>query len=434
MSLGGGIWVTQNKKLPGAYINFVSAARASTNLSDRGFAAMPLELSWGKEGEVITVTQEDFISNSQKIFGYDSTHDKMKGLRDLFKNCRTLYAYRLNTGVKASNDFCTAKCGGVRGNDLKTVITVNVDDSKKWDVATYLGLSVVDSQTVANAAELVDNDFVTFKSDATISATANTPLTGGTDGAAVTGDNWTAALNALEQYSFNILGIVSTEDTIKALAKAYTVRLRDQVGVKFQTVVYQYEEADDKAVISVENQISGADNADLVYWVTGAQAGCQVNKSVTNKVYDGEFDVTVTHTQTQLGDAIDAGKFMFHKVGKDVRVLTDINTKTTVSIEEGDDFKSNQTVRVVDQIANDIASIFNTQFLGIIPNDDAGRISLWNEITRHHQELQRIRAIENFLPEEVTVSQGSTKKDVVVNDAVQVVNSMEKLYMTCVIS
>lgn len=435
MSLGGGIWVTQNKKLPGAYINFVSAARASTDISERGYAAMPLELSWGQEGKVFTVTQEDFMSNSQKIFGYSYDDDKMKGLRDLFKNCKTLYAYRLNTGVKASNTFATAKHGGVRGNDIKIVITVNVDDGTKYDVKTYLGLSVVDSQLgVANVAGLVDNDFVTFKSDATLSATAGTPMTGGTDGSTVTGDNWTAAFNALESYSFNTLGVVTTTETVKALAKAYTDRLRDQVGVKFQTVVYQYEQADDKAIISVENQIGGADNADLVYWVTGAQAGCEVNKSLTNTVYDGEYDVTVTHTQTQLSEAIDNGMFIFHKVGDDVRVLTDINTKTTVSLEEGDDFKSNQTIRVVDQIGNDIATLFNTRFLGIIPNDDAGRISLWNEITKHHQELQRIRAIENFLPEDVTVSQGDTKKDVIVNDAVQVVNAMERLYMVCVVS
>ena len=40
MALGGGTFVTQNKTLPGAYINFVSAA-ASATLSDRGIATMP---------------------------------------------------------------------------------------------------------------------------------------------------------------------------------------------------------------------------------------------------------------------------------------------------------------------------------------------------------------------------------------------------------
>ena len=60
MALGGGTWLTQNKVLNGAYINFISAARASTNLSDRGYVALPMELGWGPDEEVFTVTQEDF--------------------------------------------------------------------------------------------------------------------------------------------------------------------------------------------------------------------------------------------------------------------------------------------------------------------------------------------------------------------------------------
>lgn len=52
MALGGGTFVTQNKTLPGAYINFVSAAAASATLSDRGIATMPLELVAPRKGSV----------------------------------------------------------------------------------------------------------------------------------------------------------------------------------------------------------------------------------------------------------------------------------------------------------------------------------------------------------------------------------------------
>ena len=51
MALGGGSFIAQNKELPGAYINFVSAASTSAKLSDRGIATMPLELDWGKEAK-----------------------------------------------------------------------------------------------------------------------------------------------------------------------------------------------------------------------------------------------------------------------------------------------------------------------------------------------------------------------------------------------
>lgn len=58
--LGGGSFTAQNKTLPGAYINFVSAANSSSALSERGIVAVPVELGWGPEKQVIELTAEDF--------------------------------------------------------------------------------------------------------------------------------------------------------------------------------------------------------------------------------------------------------------------------------------------------------------------------------------------------------------------------------------
>lgn len=70
MALGGGAWLTQNKVLPGSYINFASLAKASATLSDRGVAAAPFILSWGPESTVMEITAENFRKNSKYIFGY----------------------------------------------------------------------------------------------------------------------------------------------------------------------------------------------------------------------------------------------------------------------------------------------------------------------------------------------------------------------------
>ena len=189
-------------------------------------------------------------------------------------------------------------------------------------------------------------------------------------------------------------------------------------------------------VISVNNKVldEGWSEAGLVYWVTGASAGCAVNKSNQNRKYDGSFTVETPYTQNQLKAAIRAGKFIFHLVGTDVRVLEDINTMVTTSDTQGDIFKDNQTVRVIDQIGNDIAVLFNTKYLGVVPNDAAGRVSLWADIVSHHRQLEQIRAIEDFSDADVIVEPGNTKKAVVVTDYIMVVNAMSKLYMTCVIS
>ena len=430
--LGGGTFTVQNKILNGAYINFVSASKASANLADRGVATMPLELDWGVDNAIFEVTPADFQKNSMKIFGYPFTHEKMKGLRDLFLNIKTLYAYKLTSGgTKASNTFATAKHGGVRGNDLKITIAKNVDESTKFDVKVYMETALVFEQiAVASMADLTENDFVDWKSTATLSATAASPLSGGTN-ATVDGTAHQTYLDKIEPYSFNTMGVVVTDDTAKNLYVAFVKRMRDQVGMKFQCVLHN-KSADYEGVINVKNNAVGsASVADLVYWVTGAEAGCAINKTLLNRKYDGEFTVDVDHKQSALETAMQSGEFMFHNVNGDVRVLSDINSFVSGTDEKSIEiFGENQCVRVMDQIANDIAVLFNTKYLGQVPNDVAGRISLWNDIVKHHNKLQDIRAIQEFNPDDVTVNQGEAKNSVVVGDAVTIVVGMAKLYMT----
>lgn len=432
--LGGGTFNAQNKKLPGTYINFASASRASASLSDRGIVAIPLLMDWGAADEVFEVSNEKFVNNSLKIFGYDYSHDKMKGLRDLFKNTKTLYAYRLNgKGTKATNTYAEAKYPGIRGNDLKIIISKNVDDETKFDVKTVLEFKEMDVQTVKNSSELVANDWVTFKS-AELQETASTPLASGTNGTEVTTSEYQAFLNAIESYSFNALGCPVEDAKINELFVTFTKRMRDEVGAKFQTVVYR-KPADYEGVISVENEVTDDVNkASVVYWTTGAQAGCAVNKSLTNTAYDGEFKIKVDYTQSQLADALESGKFIFHNVTGEVRVLEDINTFTSVTDEKNIDFSNNQTIRVIDQIANDVAALFNTKYLGKIPNNASGRISLQSDVVAIHRALEDIQAIENFSADDIVVAQGDTKKSVVLTDKITVINAMSQLYMSCVIS
>ena len=206
-----------------------------------------------------------------------------------------------------------------------------MDSEQGFEVITLLEQSEVDRQVVKKAAELKENDYVTFQKDAELTAAAGVPLTGGTDGQGRTGENYQRFLKKIERYSFHALGCNSGEKEVVDLFVAFTKRMRDQVGAKFQTVVYRAENADYEGVISVENKLLNVDESlfgefSLVYWVTGAAAGCGVNQSNTNKAYDGEYQVDTDYTQLQLEDGLKAGKFLLHQVGEEVRVLEDINT------------------------------------------------------------------------------------------------------------
>lgn len=350
MALGGGVWVTQNKVLPGSYINFVNASTATAALGERGVVAIPYALN-KSVGTVIEVTKIDFFANAQTLLGFEYTSESAKPFREIFAHANKCIVYDI-------------------GSD----------------------------GTVKTAAE---------------------------------------AVAALEPYEFNVLSVYTSTASDIATYVAAIKTWRD-AGKKCQGVIYKADgtpESDHEGIIDVVSTVSdsGAVAHALVAWVAGAEAGCAINKSCTNMVYDGEYTIVCNHTQAQLEDFIENGEFAFHLVYGDVRVLEDINSLTTTTADKGEDFKSNQTIRIIDQIANDIAKLFNTKYLGNIPNNASGRVSLWGDIVAHHKELETLQAIENFDSSLVTVEQGVNKKSVVVHDAVQVVNAMAILYMTVVV-
>ena len=433
--LGGGTFVTQNKTLPGAYINFVSATTNSNGMSARGIGAMCFSSDWLAQSVVTEITAEDFLTNSIKILGHDYGDDSMLVLREFFKNGSKLYAYNLNGGgIKANNTYCTAKNAGTRGNDLKTVIAKNVDNTNLYDVSTYLGTMLVDKQTVATAKDLVGNDFVTFQPSASLAVTAGTNLTGGTNGTFNETQVAQNFINALEPYSFNGLCVVTDNSSVNSLLAAYTKRMRDSIGKKFQAVVFDTDNNYDyEGVIVVPNQ-SDEDDGVVVAWVLGATCSCEINKSLVNTTYNGELEIDSNYTQLELEDFIKNGLFVFNKVGAEIRVLKDINSLKTTTDEKGDVFKNNQTVRICDQIATDYANIFNTRYLGKVPNDKSGRSALANDFTKYCNDLMTIRAIEDFTSDDIVVDIGDTKTSVVATNTIKVLNTMEQSYMKVVIN
>ncbi len=425
MALGGGTYSSQNKTLPGAYFQFISRATATVGISSRGVAAIAMDLKWGADDKIITVTASEFAKNSMKIFGYAYNAEELKVIREIFCHASKLHVYKLTSGgTKASNTYATAICGGTRGNDLKVVIQKNIDDETMFDVSLYLGTVKVDAQTVKSASDLVANDFVTWETEAQLSVSAGVALSGGTDGK---GEHQTF-LNKLEAFTdTNAIGYFGDDETTKALYITFAKRMRDEIGIKLQAVVYN-KAGDSIACVNVKN------SADIVPWVTGVVAGTEVNASATNLKYDGEYDVDTDYTQLELENAIKAGEFVLHSVNGEVKVLEDINSLVTTTEEQGDVFKDNQTVRVIDSIATSIASVFAEKYIGKVPNNESGRTSLWSDVVKIHQNLANINAIEGFENEDIVIEQGETKKSVQINGAITVVNTMTKLYMCTVVA
>ncbi len=430
MALGGGTYLVQNKILPGAYINFVSQPRAMGTLGERGTVCIALELDWGQNG-MMAVQAEDFQTESQNIFGYDYIHEKMKPIRELFLYAKKALIYRCNSGEKAAATIgqCNIQAvyGGTRGNDIKIVISKNVDDDTAFDVKTYLDLILQDTQTVKTIEELKQNTYVTFSGNGTLEVNAGINLTGGTN-KQVTGNDYADFLEEAEKENFSVLAYAGEDDVTKGLFTAFTKRMRNDEGVKFVTVLFDYAKADFEGVISVTNETEEQKTA-LVYWTAGAQAGAEVNQSITNRIYNGEYHVKAKYKKSKFVEGLQKGEFLYYEDGDDIRVLRDINTFTSFESNKNSDFSSNRVIRVLDSIANDVARIFSEYYLGKQSNNDTGRNLLKAELIQYHEQLETIEAIEGFVPEDIIITQGTEKQDVVVYEKVRPTDAMEKLYM-----
>ena len=269
--------------------------------------------------------------------------------------------------------------------------------------------------------------------------------TGGADKETVTGDDFEVYLTACEGYSFNIM-ICPYKGSATARVFQEVQHQRGEVGKLYQAVVFNYDPATDKlpaqqvgptvkngyeGLINVVSYPEGSPNdTSLVYWVGGAEAGCPVNKDLTNDLYDGEIKIDLNRSQEALETLIGQGKFVFHNVDGEPRVLEDINTYTGNSEEKNTMFGSNQTIRVIDGIFTEEAAAFNKYYLGTVQNDETGRAALHNRFTSIKDKFVALRAIEPFSPGDMTVAEGDTNDSVVVTDEIEIVSCMKKLYMT----
>ena len=439
MALGGGSFTGQNKVLPGAYINFVSTA-ASAVMGQRGTAALALELDWGPEGALFTLESGTADSLAPSLLGYQLSDPAVLAVHEAVKRAEKLLLYRVNGGgVKASSTVggleAEALYSGTRGNSLK--VAVLEGEEGMVEVVTYLDGQAVDSQTVSAAGgggALTANGFVAFSGGESLTPTAATPLTGGTNGTGAS-QGYTDWLAALETASFQTLGYPGDDESVKEQVCRFVDRMRQEEGKKITGVVYNYPQADSMGILSVKNGVVLSDGTTVpgqtaVAWVAGATAAAQVNESLTNDTYDGAVDVDVRYTKSQYEAAVEGGEFVFYADGSAARVLCDINTLTTFGGGVSRDWTSNQVVRVMDGWANDVAAAFSQSYLGRQINSATGRALFKADLIALAAQYEALDAIGEFSADDITVEQGSDKGDVVVTCLLQPNDSMEKLYMT----
>lgn len=341
-----GTWESQNKVLPGAYINIRTNEPLSITPGDRGTVVILQEMSVGTDGAMYTITA------TEAAWPDGATASDKKLAAEALKKAKTVLVYKLKASHKAA------------------------------DV--------------------------------------------------------TAALAALKTVQFNTLCYPydgEGEEANKTAIATWIKAMRDDEGVKCQAVLSNHT-ADSEGIINVIQGIVMTGNqeltaAEVTAWVAGATAGASITTSNTGMVYAGAIDVKPRMTKSEMEAAVTAGKFIF-KVdsAQNVSVVYDINSLTAVTVDKGKMFTKNRVIRTVDNIANDITKIFEANYVGKINNNDEGRSLLKASLVDYFTTLQTMGAVQNFVTDDITVAKGKDSDAVVVEAAVQPVDSVEKIYIT----
>lgn len=112
----------------------------------------------------------------------------------------------------------------------------------------------------------------------------------------------------------------------------------------------------------------------------------------------------------------------------------DINSLVTYTTDIGKVYRKNRVIRLCSTIANDVYQQFSDNFIGVVNNNEAGRSRFQAVIVGYLLDIQANEGIQNFDAEDVEVLAGDDIDAILVNVAIQAVDSVEKIYMTIEVS
>ena len=443
MTVAGGTWTNQNKIRPGVYIRFTSSRGLGLTVSDRGTVAIAEALSWGP---VETVQTIEAGADMTPYTGYDITNANNRFLNEIFKGTNRTAApnkvllYRLGASgqtaatATVSPLTATAKYPGTRGNDISIVITELTTPEDTFTVSTVVDGDIVDQQTAKTVEDLTPNDWVTWSGTGALAATVGQALTNGADGTPAASD-YTDFPTAIEPYKFDVLIYDGSDSTVQDAMVAFVKRMSEEEGTYTQLVAAGLTNPDSRYIINVNSGVTLSDGITLTpqqvtWWLGGATAGAKYNEDLTYATYPGAVDVTTKLTNSGYEQAIQAGELVLWADDGAVKVEYDINSLVTYTPDITDVYHYNRTMRLVNTIANDIYQQFSDGYIGAVNNNEQGRMMFKTAIVGYLLTIQANNGIQNFEADDVEVLPGEAVDAVLVNLAIQVVGSINKIYVT----
>lgn len=444
--MAGGIFYSQNKVRPGAYINFVKSDSEIDLNSSRGIVAVGLPLNWGKSDEIINLTADEMVSGKSLAKVGVMTEDgseTSKILNAILTNANIAKIYRLDSGglkAKVVIDDLTveAKYAGTFGNKIAILIE---KDGDIYEVRTFADGYEVDTQRVTAITDIEDNEFVTFtfaeiEGEPNVSVSSSSKLLAdGTDGTVTATTAYNAFFEVLKNIKWQVIAICNNDETINPLIPDFIKKMRDGEGKYVQAVIANYDEADYEGII---NNVNGAiingvefSAVEFTAYVAGLTASASATQSNTGKVIEGATEIIDPLDNDEIETGLKLGHFILSS-NQDgtIKVEQDINSLHNYG-DLSYAFTKNRVMRVLDEIGTSIENLWETTFLGKVSNNEDGRDLFKAAIVTYLTQLQDEGAIQNFSGSaDVSVSVGEKIDAVVATIKVMPIDSMEFLYLT----
>lgn len=422
-------WTTQNKRLPGAYVNFKARKEQKALVSGEGIPALMLQ------GQTLAAPGFHTVAQGTDLVKLFGTTAKIAYVAEALAVASKVLVYvpASTGGTKATGTegglTVTAVKEGTEGNKLVVKI---ISNGPNVTVTTVLDNAQVDSQDVQANQLPAANDYVTFSGTLPSGGASQEQiqLSGGADGSI---DNSVDKFIAeLSKQDFRVVAYgTDTADDKKKLVAA--VKEWRSEGRAIVAVINNYAEANNEGVISVDNGVTLADGTKLtskeaIYRVAALSATAG-SKSLTHAEYVGAIDCDAK-TPQEIAQAIEKGNIVFRVFRGRVLIAQDVNTLVTPSDGQNDDFKKNKLVRTMDIIGEAIQAVFVENFVGQVVNDIDGR-----ELFKQHLIVRVLdplvaQSALTYSADDIKVAEGSQKEAILVTLGVKLADAMEKLYVT----
>jgi hypothetical protein len=431
--MAGGTWSpTEGKTRPGFYMNFIAAALAGIKPGARGVVACPVKAEWGPLKTFVEVTSEAeltaaFGSKAVSTTAWDTIRMALLG------GAKTVLGYRLADGDAAKGTLTlkdTTGAGAVdvlrldtkyeSARDFRITTRTNPVDSSKQDVVLYEGTTILRTFTFTSGTGGTDNAVAAINGDTgnkwavatklaagngILAALTSQPLTGGDNGtAAVVNQDYTDALPFFEARPFNLFTLDGmTDSALQSSVVAWVKRLREEgkgiIAILGGTSVADADPTlgnarsalfNHEGVVNVITSVvmDGVTytSAQVAPFIAGLIGGQKLSESITYAVCPFS-DVSPRLTHNQIVAALQAGSLVIVHDGEKVKVEQGINSLSSLSQGQNDQWKKIRAIRVMDSINADLLKAASDNYIGKVNNNDEGKVALINACKRYMQTL-----------------------------------------------